>query len=185
MTTMTTMTTTGAASLTASALLAAGLFVASPSAFADPGDYGSLPVDPNGVTDSTAYVAAAPVLNPNGQPGVEAVFTHRDGSRTISDTLLVLSDPAAATAALAGATPEVVTTIPGGGSKPAPVGTGGTIITGASPDGKRSVTVVRFTEGGTAAVIEFSGAAGDPVPSDLAVDYAKKQDAALRDAGAV
>jgi hypothetical protein len=59
------------------------------------------------------------------------------------------------------------------------------MITGASPDGKQSVTVVRFTEGGTAAVIEFSGAAGDPVPTDLAIDYAKRQDAALKDAGAV
>ncbi len=182
---MTTMKTMTAKSMTAGALVAAGLALGCPSAFADPGDYGSLPVDPNGVTDSTAYVAAAPVLNPNGQPGVETVFTHRDGSRTITDTILVLSDPAAATAALAGATPAVVTSIPGGGSKPAPVGSGGTIITGASPDGKHSVTVVRFTEGGTATVIEFSGAAGDPVPSDLALDYAKKQDTALKDAGAV
>jgi hypothetical protein len=171
-------------SMAASALLAMGLSIACPSALAGPGDFGSLPVDPNVVTDSTAYVAGAPTLNPNGQPGVETVFTHRDSSRTITDTILVLSDPVAASAALDGATPAVVTTIPGGGSKPAPVGTGGTMITGASPDGTRSVTVVRFTEGGTATVIEFSGAAGDPVPQDLAVDYAKRQDAALKDAGA-
>jgi hypothetical protein len=172
-------------SVTASPLLAMGLSVACPPALAQPGDYGALPVDPNVVTDSTAYVAGAPTLNPNGQPGVEQVFTHRDSSRTITDTILVLSDPVAATAALAGATPAVVTTIPGGGSKQAPVGAGGSTITGASPDGTRSVTIVRFTEGGTAAVIEFSGAAGDPVPPDLALDYAKRQDAALKDAGAV
>lgn len=171
-------------SMAASALLAMGLSIACPSALAGPGDFGSLPVDPNVVTDSTAYVAGAPTLNPNGQPGVETVFTHRDSSRTITDTILVLSDPVSASAALDGATPAVVTTIPGGGSKSAPVGTGGTMITGASPDGTRSVTVVRFTEGGTATVIEFSGAAGDPVPQDLAVDYAKRQDAALKDAGA-
>jgi hypothetical protein len=171
--------------LAASALLAMGLAAGCPLALAQPGDYGSLPVDPNVVTDSSAYVAGTPTLNPNGQPGVETVFTHRDSSRTITDTILVLSDPAAATAALDGATPGVVTTIPGGGHESAPVGTNGTTITGTSPDGKQSVTVVRFTEGGTAAVIEFSGAAGDPVPPDLAVDYAKRQDAALKDAGAI
>lgn len=174
-----------AGSTTASALLAMGLAFGCPSALAQPGDYGSLPVDPNVVTDSTAYVAGEPTLNPNGRPGVELVFTHRDSSRKITDTILVLSDPAAAAAALDVATPEVVTSIPGGGRTSTPVGTGGTMITGASPDGKQSVTVVRFTEGGTATVIEFSGAAGDPVPPDLAVDYAKRQDAALKDAGAV
>ncbi|TPG28317.1 hypothetical protein [Mycolicibacterium hodleri] len=166
------------------AILTIGLITAS-AALAEPGNYAGLPVDPNIITDSTAYIAAEPTLNPDGQPGVEAVFTHRDSSRRITDTILVLSDPAAASAALEGATPVVVTTIPGGGSEPAPVGAGGTIVTGASPDGTQSVTVVRFTEGGTAAVIEFSGAPSDPVPSDLAVEYAQKQAAAIRDAGAV
>ncbi|HYO02692.1 MAG TPA: hypothetical protein VET27_12785 [Mycobacterium sp.] len=169
---------------TSTALLTIGLFTAN-AALAEPGDYAGLPVDPNAVTDSAAYIAAPPTLNPNGQPGVEAVFTHRDSSRTITDTILVLSNPAAASAALAGATPVVVTSIPGGGNEPAPVGTDGTIITGASEDGLQSVTVVRFTEGGTAAVIEFSGAPGDPVPSDLAVEYAQRQATAIRDAGAV
>jgi hypothetical protein len=169
---------------TASALVAIGM-CGSPSALAFAGDFGTLPVDPNTVTDSTAYVAQAPTLNPNGQPGVETVFTHRDGSRTIADTILVLSDPVAAKAALDGATPAMVTTGPGGGHKPAPVGTDGTILTGKSPDGQRSVTVVRFIEGGTATVIEFTGAPSDPVPTDLAVEYAQRQDAALKDAGAV
>ncbi|WP_286275061.1 hypothetical protein [Mycobacterium antarcticum] len=169
---------------TSTVLLTIGLFTASVAA-AQPGDYAGLPVDPNVVTDSTAYVAAPPTLNPDGQPGVETIFTHRDSSRTITDTILVLSDPAAASAALAGATPVVVTTIPGGGNEPAPVGSNGTMITGASADGTRSVTVVRFTEGGTAAIIEFSGAAGDPVPPDLAVEYARQQATAIRDADAV
>src|ERR1700692_1013220 len=42
-------------------------------AAAQPGDYSTLPVDPNLITDSLAYNAAPPIFNPHGQPGVEAV----------------------------------------------------------------------------------------------------------------
>jgi hypothetical protein len=150
-------------------------------AHAAPGDYAGLPVDPNVVTDSTAYTAADPVLNPNGQPGVETVFTHRDSSRKITDTILVLSDPVAASAALQAPTPGLLD----GRTVPAAVGTGGTMLVGDSQDGTTSITVVKFTEGGTAAIIEFSGAVGDPVPSDLALDYARQQATAIRNAGAV
>src|SRR5258705_9585424 len=72
-------------------------------AAAQPGDYSTLPVDPNLITDSLAYNAAPPVFNPNGQPGVQAVYTHRDGSRQITSTILVLHDAQAATVALDGA----------------------------------------------------------------------------------
>src|SRR6201995_1896340 len=88
---------------TATALVTIGLATAT-TALADP-DFPALPVDPNIVTDSAAYTAAPPILNPNGQPGVETVFTHRDSTRTITDTILVLLDPAAATAALKDPTP--------------------------------------------------------------------------------
>jgi hypothetical protein len=47
-------------------------------AAAAPGDFSTLPVDPNLITDSLAYNAAPPVFNPNGQPGVETVYTHRE-----------------------------------------------------------------------------------------------------------
>ena len=71
-------------SVTATALVTVGIAVGGfGSAAAAPGDYSTLPVDPNVVTDSTAYSAAAPILNPNGQPGVTAVYTHRDGTRPL------------------------------------------------------------------------------------------------------
>lgn len=163
-------------------LAAAAIALASAgSATAAPDDWTGLPVDPNVVTDSTAYAAAPPVVNPNGQPGVQEVFTHRDNTRTITDTILVLSDPVAATAALKDPTPGLLD----GRTVPAAVGTGGTMLVGDSPDGTKSITVVKFTEGGTAAIIEFSGAVGDPVPSDLALDYAQRQATAIKDAGAV
>jgi hypothetical protein len=173
------------AGIAANILLAVGATVAIPTALGAPPDYTNLPVNPNDVTDSTAYVAGKPILNPDGQPGVEVVYTHRDSTRKITDTISVLPDALAASAMLAGNNPEVVTNIPGGGTQPAPVGVNGKIITGASPDGTRSVTVVMFNQGRTATAVEFSGAAGDPVPSDLAVDYAQKQDAAIKAAGLV
>ncbi|MDT5284556.1 MAG: hypothetical protein QOJ20_5751 [Mycobacterium sp.] len=70
------------------------------SATAQPNDYSTLPVDPNLVTDSLAYNAAPPVFDPSGQPGVTAVYTHRGGDRQITNTILVLPDAQAATAAV-------------------------------------------------------------------------------------
>lgn len=146
-------------------------------AAAQPGDFSALPVDPNLITDSLAYNAAPPVLNPNGQPGVETVYTHRDGSRQITSTILVLPDPQAATSALNGAQAAV----PNGQTQPAAVGTGGTMVTGMSSDGSKSVTVLTFTEGNAAAMIEFTGAPKDPAPADLVLELGRKQDTAIRD----
>ena len=148
-------------------------------AAAQPGDFSTLPVDPNLITDSLAYNAAPPVFNPNGQPGVETVYTHRDGSRTITTTVLVLPDAGAATAALDGARASVA--VANGKSQPAAVGSGGTMVTGMSPDGSKSVTVLSFAEGNTATTIEFAGAPKDPAPSDLVLELGRKQDTAIRD----
>jgi hypothetical protein len=61
------------------------------------------------------------------------------------------------------------------------VGTGGTVITGPSPDGTKSVSVLLFTEGNAAASIEFEGPAKDSVPLDMVTDYGQKQDTAIKD----
>jgi hypothetical protein len=147
-------------------------------AAAQPGDFSALPVDPNLITDSLAYNAAPLVFNPNGQPGVEAVYTHRDGSRRITSTILVLPDAQAATAALpAGLAGKVAN----GKSEPAAVGSAGTMVSGMSPDGSQSVTVLSFAEGNTATTIEFDGAPKDPAPADLVLELGRKQDTAIRD----
>jgi hypothetical protein len=148
-------------------------------AAAQPGDFGTLPVDPNLITDSFAYNAAPPVFNPNGQPGVETTYTHRDGSRTITSTILVLPDAQAATSALDGARAQLA--VANGTSQPAAVGSGATMLTGMSADGAKSVTVLSFTEGNTATTIEFAGAAKDPAPEDLVLELGRKQDTAIRD----
>lgn len=147
------------------------------SAAAQP-DYSTLPVDPNVLTDSLAYTAAPLDIDPNGQPGVMAEYTHREGgTRQITTTILVLPDAQAAAAALGGAAAEVANQR----SEPAAVGTGGTMVIGTSPDGTESVTVLTFAEGNTATTIEFDGPPNDPVPADMVIELGQKQATAIRD----
>ena len=160
------------------ALAAAATIGGSGAAAAQVGDYSALPVDPNLLTDSLAYSAAPFEMNPNGQPGVTATYTHREGgTRTITTTILILPDPSAATAAVAGAAAEVANQQ----TQPAAVGSGGTMVTGTSPDGTESVTVLTFTQGNAAATIEFDGPPNDPAPADMVLEYGQKQDTAIRD----
>ncbi|WP_234787756.1 hypothetical protein [Mycolicibacterium novocastrense] len=146
------------------------------SATAQSNDYSRLPVDPNTITDSLAYAAAPLAIDPDGQPGVRAEYTHREGgTRQITTTILVLADPGAATAALNGAAADVANQH----SQPVDVGTGGTMVTGTSRDGTESVAVLTFTEGNTATTIEFEGPANDPAPADLVTELGQKQAAAI------
>ncbi|MCW2649680.1 MAG: hypothetical protein JWR32_656 [Mycobacterium sp.] len=170
----------GVGGVTAAALLAMGVSMGGfASAAPLPGDYTTLPIDPNIVTDSLAYSAAPPVQNPNGQPGVTEVYTHRDGTRQISTTIMVLPDPQSATASLNGS--KAVN----GQSQPAAVGSGGTIVSGSSPDGSKSVSVLTFTEGNAATTVEFDGPKNDPATSPWIVEYGQKQDAAIKNQLAV
>ena len=162
----------------ASAAIAMTAMIGMGSAAAQSTDYSTLPVDPNTITDSLAYTAAPLDMDPNGQPGVMAEYNHREGgTRQITTTILVLYDAQAAAAALGGAAAEVADQR----SQPAPVGTGGTMVTGTSPDGTESVTVLTFTEGNTATTIEFDGPPNDPAPADMVIDLGQKQAAAIKD----
>jgi len=148
------------------------------SAAAQPGDYSTLPVDPNLITDSLAYTAAPLDINPGGQPGVTAEYTHREGgTREITTTILILADAEAATASVAGAAAEVANAQ----TQPAAVGIGGTMVSGTSPDGTQSVTVLTFTQGNAATTIEFDGPPNDPVPADMVIELGQKQDTAIKD----
>lgn len=169
------MLTRAAAACASAAILTA---IGMASATAQPTDYSTLPVDPNVLTDSLAYTAAPLDIDPNGQPGVMAEYTHREGgTRQITTTILVLADAQAATAALNGAAAEVA----GQQSQPVAVGTGGTMVTGTSPDRTESVTVLTFTEGNTATSIEFDGPPNDPAPADMVIELGQQQASAIRD----
>jgi hypothetical protein len=175
-----------AARLTATTLAVIGVSVGGcPSAAAQPNDYSVLPINPNEVTDSTAYSAALPIQNPNGQPGVTTVYTHRDGTRQITNTILILPDAAAAAAALEGSKAALNNTVKGGNPQPAAVGTGGTMVSGSSPDGSKSVTVLMFTEGNAATTIEFGGPPSDPIPVDMVAEFGQKQASAIRNGPSV
>lgn len=146
------------------------------SAAAQSNDYSQLPVDPNLITDSQAFSAAPFDLDPNGQRGVVARYTHREGgTRSITTTILILPSAQEATGSLAGAAADVGNPQ----SAPAPVGTGGTMVTGTSPGG--TVTVLSFTEGNVATTIEFDGPPNDPAPPDFVTELGQKQDTAIKD----
>lgn len=146
------------------------------TAAAQPVDYNTLVVDPNVLTDSLAYTSAPLDINPDGQQGVSATYNHRDG-RQITTTVLFFPDPDAATASLNGASADVLNPK----SSPAAVGTGGTLVSGTSPDGVQSVSVLTFTEGNAATTIEFDGPPNDPAPADMVTELGQKQDAAIKD----
>lgn len=146
------------------------------TALAAPIDYTTLPVDPNVITDSVAYHADPPLLNPEGKSGIEVVYTHRDGTRAITDMVFVLPDPQAATVALDVSRGDVLADIPGASSRPIAIGQNGTLITGRATNGQ-AASVLIFTEGPAVAAVRFNGAAGDPVPLDLVTGYGKQQDA--------
>jgi hypothetical protein len=170
-------------SVMAASLLTIGVTVGGfSSAAAQPVDYGALPVSPNEVTDSTAYSAAAPVLSPDGQPGVSVVYTHRDGARSVTNTILVLADAQAATAAMDQSRAEMVGPIVDSTTQPAAVGTGGTVVSGLSPDRTTSISALTFTQGNAFTTIEFEGPPNDPVPLDLVTEYGERQDTAMRNA---
>ena len=102
------------------------------------------------------FSASAPIPNPNGNPGVAASFSNPDGTHVVGDTILILSDPAAASKALDAAKGTLGSNVTGGTPAPIAVGTGGTSVTGTSPDGTKSVTVVLFTEGGRPHVTQLA-----------------------------
>ncbi|MDG5484459.1 hypothetical protein [Mycolicibacterium gadium] len=148
------------------------------SAAAQPNDYSQLPVDPNLITDSQAYSADPFDIDPNGQRGVSARYVHREGgTRQITTTILIFPSAQEATGSLAGAAADVANPT----SAPAPVGTGGTMVSGTSMGGPGSVTVLSFTEGNVATTIEFDGPPNDPAPPDFVTELGQKQDTAIKD----
>jgi hypothetical protein len=121
-----------------------------------------------------------PQLNPGDKPGVAALFANEGSTRQIGDTILLLPNASDAATALQATITAAGPTVNGATPQPADVGTGGTMLTGISPDGAKSITIVMFSEGKAVTTLEFDSAANDPVPPDGALDIARKQDAAIK-----
>jgi hypothetical protein len=121
-----------------------------------------------------------PIQTPNGQPGVATVFTNQNDSREISDDILILLDAPGAVNALNGSKAALGNTVTGGTPAPAAVGTGGTMVSGTTPDGSKAMTVLLFTEGKAFTNLEFLSAPNDPMPPQFVTDVGQKQDTAIK-----
>ncbi len=153
-----------------------GVVTGPPSA--QPSDYGFLLIKSNDVGGGLT-APQSPMLNPNNAPGVAQLFANADSSRRLWDTITVAADPSAATAELAstqGGYNGKVT----GSWQPLAVGANGVTISGTSPDNSQAMTVLAFTEGRALITLEFDSAPTDPIDPALALDVARKQDAAVK-----
>lgn len=127
------------------------------------------------------FTSAAVVKDPGGKPGVSTTFTSWD--RTLVATIVVLPDASAATGALNQAKADLPETMSGANAESVPVGSGGTVASGMSSDGSKSVSVLLFTEGKTFTRYEFTGDPRDPVSTDFVVPVGQKQDERIKAAG--
>ena len=157
----------------------------SSSGAAQPSDYSNLLIKATDIVvpgDSFNGPKTRQLTDP--APGIEGVFTNQAGARTVIDSLLVYPDPGAADKDRDSLTKSYVDpqngAIKGAVPAPADVGVAGTIVSGPSADGTKAKTSVIFGEGKVVALVEFESAPNDPVPADVALDVARKQDAAIK-----
>jgi hypothetical protein len=151
------------------------------SSAAESGGYAKLLIKPEDIAlPGDTFSVAPPTENPNGKTGVAAVFSNQADTREIGDTIMILPDSAGAATALEGSKSSLGSAVTGGEAQSAAVGEGGTIVSGTSPDGSKSVTVLLFTEGKAFVTLEFDGKPDDPVPPAFATDLGQKQDAAIK-----
>jgi hypothetical protein len=150
------------------------------SATAQPTDYTGWLIKATDINAPIQFTGGQPTNNPNGQPGVAITFSTDDNSHIIKDTIQVLADPAAATNALNAAKGGQGGAVKDPKSAPFNVGTGGTTLSGNSPDNSKGVMIVMFTEGKAFVTLEFDGPVDSLPPQDFVTDVAQKQDAAVK-----
>jgi hypothetical protein len=144
-------------------------------------DYTALLIKPSDIIlPGDTFTAQPPIQNPNGQPGVAQLFSNQNDTRHIGDTILILPDADQAVSELDQEKAAVGNMVTGGTPAPAAVGTGGTMVSGTSPEGSKAVTVLLFTEGKAFTNLEFDSAPNDPVPPQFVTDVGQKQDTAIK-----
>lgn len=144
-------------------------------------DYTRLLLQARDISAADDTYTAQPVTpNPDGRPGAEVLLVNQDSTKAVNIQLAGLPDAASAPAALQETQANLAKSLAGGQPQPAPVGSGGTVVSGTSPDGTKSVTVLLFTEGAALARIEFDGVPGQPASSAFVTNVGQKQDIALR-----
>jgi hypothetical protein len=172
-------TTTTSSSTASSKSATSTTSSASPSGVAKPGDYTYLLLQASDV-GSDATATGPPTQNPGGVAGAAVTFGNSDRSRTIDDLVVIFTDPTVAAQQAkehAQSFGKYVTTAP----QSFEVGTNGLIAVGLSPDNSKAVTYVTFAEGRVGVDLEFDSAPNDPVPQDVVLEIARKQDAVVKD----
>jgi predicted small lipoprotein YifL len=150
------------------------------SASAQPSDYTGLLIKATDINAPIQFTAGPPTNNPNGQPGAAITFSTDDNSHVIKDTIQVLGDPGAATNALNAAKATQGNNLKNPITDSFNVGTGGTTVSGNSPDNSKGVLILMFTEGKSFVTLEFDGPVDSLPPQDFVTDVAQKQDAAVK-----
>lgn len=154
---------------------------ASTPAAQQPVDYTRLLIKAGDIlSPNDSYTAQPPTLNPNGTQGAEVLLTNQDQTRALGDSIVILPNAAGAPSALQEAQASMGTAVTGGAPQPSPVGSGGTVVSGMSPDQSKAVTILLFSEGRGFARLEFDSAPGQTTPADFVTDIGQKQDIALR-----
>jgi hypothetical protein len=120
-----------------------------------------------------------PVLLPNNAAGVAQLFANADNSRRIGITIMIVADAAAAAVGVENTKANYEGKVTGTW-QPADVGSNGAMISGIAPDNSQAVTVVLFTEDRALVNLEFDSAPNDPIDASVAIDVARKQDAAVK-----
>ena len=153
----------------------------SSSSSAAAADYTALLIKASDITlPGDTFTGQPPIQNPNGQPGIAQIFSNQNDTRHVGDTILVLPDPDQAVSELDEEKAALGDMVKGGTPAPAAVGTGGTTVSGTSPDGSKAVTVLLFTEGRAFVNLEFDSPPNDPVPPQFVTDVGQKQDTAIK-----
>ena len=170
-------TTSSSGSATAAGISSA----TSSSSSAAAADYTAVLIKANEIAlPGDTFTGQPPIQNPNGQPGIAQIFSNQNDTRHVGDTILILPDPDQAVSELDEEKAALGDMVKGGTPAPAAVGTGGTIVSGTSPEGSKAVTVLLFTEGKAFTNLEFDSPSNDPVPPQFVTDVGQKQDTAIK-----
>jgi hypothetical protein len=149
--------------------------------YAPPGDYTGLLIKASDLgPDFTA--PNPPMQNPNGpgQTGVGQSFINADGSNQITATITLFVNPATAASVASTMKDELSKDVPGAPAQPIDVGTNGQMIAGMTPDKSKAETDLTFAEGKAVVFLMFHSAPNDPVPPDLALAIARKQEDVIK-----
>jgi hypothetical protein len=144
----------------------------------EPTDYTTLLIQPTDISPDTV-TDGPPIVNPSGVTGAGQTFKNPEGTQFVIDTVAVFDNPAAATDTIPHMKDAIAQKI-SGSPQPVDVGSDGFMVAGTSTDNTKALTEIVFTQGRAMVDLEFSSAPNDPVPPDVAMDIAHKQDTVVK-----